>query len=174
MILYRKHFKTVKYKDNSTAKKVYPNITYQYSSPAKLKEIAQKVSKTSGVSEGTVYSVLKDFRSQLQEELLSGRVLNIEGLGSFFLSIKGNAADTMEDFSSSNITGLRICFRANNDIRLVASGSTRTDGLVLKDVDKIGASSTSDEKNETETEPDSGNDSGTGGSDGTDENYPME
>ncbi|MBO4984027.1 MAG: DNA-binding protein [Bacteroides sp.] len=175
MILYKKHFRTVKFGDGTTAKKVYPYITYKYSNPAKLKEVAQQVSKTSGVSEGTVYSVLKDFRSQLKEELLAGRIVNIEGLGYFYLSIKGNGCDTLEEFTSNNITGLRICFQANSDIRLTASGTTRTDGLTFKDVDKIDGEEESGDGSDTDT--DNTTDSGNGGSSSggsTDEEYPIE
>lgn len=46
-------------------------------------------------------------------------------------------AGKAEDFIGSDITALRICFRANSDIRITASGTTRTEGLVLKDVDRI-------------------------------------
>ena len=35
-------------------------------------------------------------------------------------------------------------FRANSDIRIIASGATRSDGLVLKDVDRINGSDGSD------------------------------
>lgn len=37
-----------------------------------------------------------------------------------------------EDFIGSDITALRICFWANSDIRITASGTTRTEGLALK------------------------------------------
>lgn len=91
----------------------------------------------SGVSEGNSYSVLKDFRTYLKKTLLAGRIVNIDGLGHFYLAAQSKGTDTAEEFTSNDITALRICFRANSDIRIVASGSTRSDGLVLKDVDRI-------------------------------------
>ena len=91
----------------------------------------------SGVSEGNSYSVLKDFRTYLKKTLLAGRIVNIDGLGHFFLAAQSKGTDKAEDFTSSDITALRICFRANSDIRIVSAGATRSDGLVLKDVDRI-------------------------------------
>ena len=69
--------------------------------------------------------------------MLSGRSVNIDGLGFFYLSAKSKGTEKAEDFTANDITGLRICFRANSDIRLVATGATRSDGLSFKDVDRI-------------------------------------
>lgn len=136
-ILFRKYLRPVEIGNPDGAKKVFPTITYKYTNSALLKEVAREISTNSGVTEGNAYSVLKDFRTTLRKLLLSGRTVNIEGLGYFYLSAQSKGTDTMEAFTANDITGLRICFRANNDIRIVASGSTRSDGLVLKDVDRI-------------------------------------
>lgn len=136
-ILYKKVWRFLNPFDKSSAKKVYPVITYKYGVPVDLKQMAKKISRLSGVSEGVVNSVLKDFRTQLGEELLSGRSVNIDGLGYFFLAARSKGTDTAEAFTANDIDGLRVCFRANKDIRIVASGSTRSDGLSLKDVDRI-------------------------------------
>lgn len=136
-VLFRKHERLSNLADQNSAKKVYPTITYKYSNPAKLREVAQEISTMSGVSEGNSYSVLKDFRTYLKKTLLAGRIVNIDGLGHFFLAAQSKGTDKAEDFTSSDITALRICFRANSDIRIIASGTTRSDGLVLKDVDRI-------------------------------------
>lgn len=136
-VLFRKHLRPVEVGNPDGAKKVFPTITYKYTNSALLKEVAREISTSSGVTEGNAYSVLKDFRTVLRKLLLSGRTVNIEGLGYFYLAAQSKGTDTMEEFTASDITGLRICFRANNDIRIVASGTTRSDGLVLKDVDRI-------------------------------------
>lgn len=136
-VLFQKHARLTNLADKNSAKKVYPTIIYKYSDSAKLKEIAKEISAMSGVSEGNSYSVLKDFRTYLKKTLLAGRIVNIEGLGHFYLAAQSKGTDTAEEFTSNDITALRICFRANSDIRIVASGSTRSDGLVLKDVDRI-------------------------------------
>ena len=121
-------------------KKVYPVISYQYDTSATLKEIAKEISSNSGVSEGETISVLKDFRTLLRKTLLAGRSVNIEGLGYFFLSAQSKGTEKAEDFTSADIQGLRICFRANSDIRLSTGTSTRSDGLKFKDLDHINKS----------------------------------
>ena len=165
-VLFRKHYRLSNLADKNSAKRVYPTITYKYSNPAKLKEVAQAISAMSGVSEGNSYSVLKDFRTYLKKTLLAGRIVNIDGLGYFFLAAQSKGADKAEDFTSSDITALRICFRANSDIRIVASGTTRSDGLVLKDVDRI---------NNTDDggSGDGGSDGGDSGSDGDKGENPL-
>ena len=135
-ILYKKVWRLLNPLDKKSAKKVYPVITYKYGVAMDLKQIAKKISRLSGVSEGVVNSVLKDFRTELKEELLLGRSVNIDGLGFFYLAARSKA-DTAEAFTANDITGLRVCFRANKEIRITANGSTRSEGLSLKDVDRI-------------------------------------
>jgi len=72
-ILYKKVWRLLNPLDKKSAKKVYPVITYKYGVAMDLKQIAKKISRLSGVSEGVVNSVLKDFRTELKEELLLGR-----------------------------------------------------------------------------------------------------
>lgn len=129
--------------------KVYPVITYKYTDSAKLKEVAKEISTMSGVSEGNAYSVLKDFRSYLKKTLLGGRPVNIDGLGYFYLSAQSEGTDTFEAFDSTDITALRICFRASKDIRLSTAVTTRTDGLTLKDVDRANSTETADNEGST-------------------------
>lgn len=138
-VLFRKVTRLSDLSDKTSPKKTYPQITYQYSNSATLNEIAKEISGNAGVSEGETISVLKDFRTLLKKLLLAGRTVNINGLGYFYLAAQSKGTDTPETFTVADITGLRICFRANSEIRLSTNTSTRTDGLVLKDVDRINA-----------------------------------
>ena len=140
-VLFKKVTRTSDPSDKNSPKKTYPQITYQYSNSATLDEIAKEISGNAGVSEGETISVLKDFRTQLKKQLIAGRTVNIDGLGTFYLAAQSKGTDRSEDFSATDITGLRICFRANSEIRLSTNISTRTDGLVLKDVDRINTDS---------------------------------
>ena len=62
-------------------------------------------------------------------------------MGYFFLSAQSKGTEKAEDFTVSDISGLRVCFRANSDIRLFTGTSTRSDGLKFKDLDHINDSS---------------------------------
>ena len=112
-------------------------ISYQYDTSATLDEFAKEIASASGVSEGETISVLKDFRTLLRKTLLGGRSVNIAGLGYFYLSAQSKGTEKAEDFTIANISGLRICFRANSDIRLFTGTTTRSDGLKFKDLDHI-------------------------------------
>lgn len=147
-ILFRKHSRLTDLTDKNSPMRVFPFITYEYTNPVTLDEVAKEISSNAGVSEGETYSVLKDFRTLLKKSLLSGRPVNIDGLGYFYLAAKSKGTEKAEDFTANDITGLRICFRANSDIRLVASGTTRSDGLKIKDVDRINSSDASGDPNE--------------------------
>ncbi len=128
-------------------KKFFAQLVYKYDNPATLKEVANEISTQSGVSEGETISVLKDFRTLLKKILLSGRSVNIDGLGYFFLAASSSGTDKFDDFTVSNIEGLRICFRANNDIRIHTSGTTRSDGLTFKDLDHLSSSDSPSDDN---------------------------
>lgn len=136
-VLFRKVLRLSNPTDKSSVKKVYPVVTYKYSNPATLGEFAKEIGSNSGVSEGESISVLKDFRTLLKKTLLAGRPVNIEGLGYFYLAAQSKGAEKMEEFTAQDITGLRICFRAHNEIRLHTAVGTRSDGLTLKDIDRI-------------------------------------
>ena len=84
--------------NKEAGKKVYPVISYQYDTSATLDEFAKEISSTSGVSEGETISVLKDFRTLLRKTLLSGRSVNIKGLGYFFLSAQSLFPCTLLSF----------------------------------------------------------------------------
>lgn len=75
------------------------------------------------------------------------------------LSAQSKGTEKAEDFTIANISGLRICFRANSDIRLFTGTTTRSDGLKFKDLDHINDSGSigdgSDDGGET-PDPDGG------------------
>ena len=118
-------------------KKFYPVISYKYDTPVTLREVALELSVNSGISEGATLSVLKDFRALLRKVLLNGRSLNLDGLGYFYLAAKSAGKLSAEELSANDISGLRVCFRANKDIRLTANGALRTRGLAFKDLDRL-------------------------------------
>lgn len=63
----------------------------------------------------------------------AGRSVNISGL----VSAQSKGAETAEDFTVADISGLRICFCANSDIRLQTGGAARINSLKFKDLDHI-------------------------------------
>ena len=72
--------------DETSEMRVFPVVTYKYGKAADLKEVAKKIAKQSILGEGEVYNMLKYFCSMLQDILLEGRQVNIDGLGYFSLA----------------------------------------------------------------------------------------
>lgn len=145
--------------DELSEMRVFPVVTYKYGKAADLKEIAKKIAKQSILGEGEVYNMLKYFCSLLQEILLEGRQVNIDGFGYFSLALQGKGVTDGDKLTTNDITGLRICFRAHNDIRIHNGATTRTDGLNFLDVDKIN-SETTDGSEVTEPDNEGGDDEG--------------
>lgn len=142
--------------DPTSELRTFPVAVYKYDTPVDLKELSKKVAAQSALGSGEVYNALKYFCSELHEYLLGGRLVNIEGLGCFFLSLQGQGATDAESFATSDITGLRICFRASNDIRIHNGATTRTDGLSFIDVDKVNAGTTASTDDTAGGDTDSG------------------
>ena len=161
-IRYRKIKRKLNPTDSNSEMRVFPVVTYKYARAVTLSEFAKKIAKQSILGEGEVYNNLKYFCSLLQEILLEGKQVNIDGLGYFFLALQGNGAESEEEFTTNDITGIRICFRAHNNIRIHNGATTRTEGLDFLDVDKIQQGNASD-ANTDETEPDETDPDGTGG-----------
>ena len=169
-IRFRKIRRKLNPMDQNSEERVFPVVTYKYDRPATLPELSTKIGKQSVLGKGEVYNVLLYFCSLLQDTLLSGRQVNIEGLGYFFLSLQGKGAESEEDFTTNDITGIRICFRAHNDIRIHNGATTRTEGLEFLDVDNVKHGSGTGNNGTTE-EPDTEPDDTTGGEDDT--NNPL-
>ena len=71
-----------------------------------------------------------------------------------------------EDFTVADIQGLRVCFRANSDIRLSTGTSTRSDGLKFKDLDHIKDTGTTSGKPDDGDDEENPNPGGGSGDDG--------
>lgn len=147
--------------DESSEKRFFPIVTYKYDNPVSLKEFSKEIASQSILGEGEVYNALKYFCALLQKTLLAGKLVNVDGLGCFYLSLQGKGAVSAETFTTDVISGLRICFRASKDIRIHNGATTRTDGLTFIDVDKVNGET-------------SGGGSGSGsGSDGNENENPL-
>ena len=59
---------------------------------------------------GTVQGVMTDMCSCLVEQLLAGKKVQLGELGDFWISLSCEGTDSMEEFTSSHITGINILF----------------------------------------------------------------
>ncbi len=81
------------------------------------KEFVQHISDHNGVfSKGTVKGVTTDLVSCLREMLTSGNKVEIEGLGSFFISLQCKTTDSVEKFTANNIEKVNVVFTPSEDL----------------------------------------------------------
>lgn len=90
-----------------------------------LEKFSKHIADHNGVfSRGTVKGVLSDMCECLVEQLLAGNKIQLGELGSFSVSLSSKAADTMEEFSASNIEKVNIVFTPGDDFENMRDRAT--------------------------------------------------
>ena len=175
--------------DESKPAKAYAKA--QVKEVMSYRKFVEHIADHGGHKRGQVKGVLSDTCSCLVEQLLEGKKIVLDDLGSFWLSLSSTGAESCESFTSKNITGVKIIFTPGEDFEnllgrsefnLVASRTTQAASLKAEkmgeDVVDIAAAknkgTASDEDNSTtppdDTDPSGGSDNTdpSGGSDNTD------
>lgn len=115
-------------------KKYYAKM--QASGEVTLDEIAEDIAYSTTLTDADVLAAVRAFIKQLNRHLAAGKIVRAENLGSFQIQIQSRGADTEEEFSTDNITGVSIQYRPG---KFVASATTRGLGsLSFKRVAKKG------------------------------------
>jgi predicted histone-like DNA-binding protein len=116
--------------DKESEKKIY--AVAQSDETINLNHLATHMAEhTSPFSVGTIKGVLADAVGCIVELLCQGKRVQLEGLGTFFTSLKSTGADSADEFSAANITAVvpHIAFdkatwdgmRSKVDFELVAT-----------------------------------------------------
>lgn len=81
-----------------------------------LKDIAELIQRNASVKRSDVVAVLTELSEVLNDILLDGYRVKIDGFGAFKMSIRTTPADKEEDFVvSKNIIGSRIIFQPETE-----------------------------------------------------------
>ena len=123
---------TIKYSVSMVANPSLPDPTpvlatarVQMNKSVNSKEFVQHISDHNGVfSKGTVKGVTTDLVSCLREMLVSGNKVEIEGLGSFFISLQCDTADSIEKFTANNIKKVNVVFTPSEDLENLIADAT--------------------------------------------------
>ena len=94
----------------------------QASGEVTLDEMAEDIAYATTLTDADVLAAIRAFIKQLNKHLANGKIVRAENLGSFQLQIQSTGADTEEDFTTANITGVSIQFRPG---KTVAGATTR-------------------------------------------------
>jgi predicted histone-like DNA-binding protein len=78
-------------------------------------------SHNGGFSRGMVKGIVSDTCSCVVEQLLEGKKVQFGELGSFWLSLSCEGAESLEEFTAKNITGVNIIFTPGPDFENLIS-----------------------------------------------------
>ncbi len=156
-------------------KKVYANA--QYSTVMTLSQFAKHIADhNSKYCRADVTGVLLTMIDCLLELLLDGKRIQLGEFGTFYCSIHSKGAESVEEFSESNITGLDVNWSRGKDFEDIYKNATFTyvprraaqeqnkkdDKQAVQDM--LDGTTTTDKDTEPGTET---GDSGSGGGDGS-------
>ena len=122
-------------------------------------------------SHGTIFTAdvvagtVKKFVQCIQELLLEGKKVKLDGIGTFYLALQTTGADNLGEFSMGNVKGVRLRFLADQ------SGKSRYTTSVLTRQAKLTSTLPGAEGKENDDDDDSGQQHG-GGTSGSVEEQP--
>ena len=91
------------------------------------KKFVGHISDHNGVfSKGTVKGVTTDLVSCLREMLVAGNKVEIEGLGTFGISLTSEGAESLEKFTSANIKAVNVVYTPSEDLQNLIQDATFT------------------------------------------------
>jgi predicted histone-like DNA-binding protein len=82
-----------------------------------FEELADLISKVSGLNYGEVLGALGSFLEIIEIQLRHGRSVHLNTLGTFFLTLNSEGTDTAEELTSDNIVGAKIRFRPGKRLK---------------------------------------------------------
>lgn len=101
--------------DKMAAPKWYANA--RVSSNYTFVDLCREVEKMSTVTEGDIMAVISTAISCMVNALRRGESVQLGDLGTFRVGLTSIGADTLEDFTASNITKARVLFSAGKVLR---------------------------------------------------------
>jgi predicted histone-like DNA-binding protein len=73
--------------------------------------LCKRVAQRSTVSAADCYGALVALTEVIGEELLDGKIVSLDRLGSFKLTLKGTPADTAHELGKSNVIGAKVVYK---------------------------------------------------------------
>ena len=96
--------------------------TAQINGELSLKQLSRRVSMQTTVSRADVVAVLISTVENLLDALQEGKQVDFGDLGKFRLQILNEGAESLEKFTSTNITGVSIQYIPGEDLKNVFAG----------------------------------------------------
>ena len=97
--------------------KYYPCAVSQ--GEVNLDDLSKIIANSSTMSRADCYGVIMAMSEVIGQQLLQGRIIRIDNLGTFSLTLQGTAADSPEPLGKSNIKKAKMLFQPSKDIKEV-------------------------------------------------------
>lgn len=82
-----------------------------------INDLAERISANCTVTRADCLAVLASLQEQIIIALQEGSKVHLGDLGSFRLTFRGKGSDTPEDYTTSLIKTVNVCFTANVDLK---------------------------------------------------------
>jgi len=82
-----------------------------------LDSLADIVASQSTISKADCYGVIMALTKAIGESLADGRIVRIDSLGSFQITLQGLPADTLEELGKTNIKGAKIIYKPSRNMK---------------------------------------------------------
>jgi predicted histone-like DNA-binding protein len=107
---------------NRTQAKWY--LTQEKSGNVGIKDIAKEIEGRSALSLGDVQSVLSNLMEVLPIFLKLGQSVNLEGFGTFRVSVTSDGTATAEELNARHVKGVKLLFLPSADLKRNLEGIT--------------------------------------------------
>lgn len=95
-----------------------------------LDVIAERIQRTCSMTKGDVLAVLTEMVSVMRDELQNSNKVKIDGLGTFYITLRTKGALAVEDFNANdNVTGFNVRFLAEGRVQNGKLVRTFIDGI---------------------------------------------
>jgi predicted histone-like DNA-binding protein len=91
-------------------------LTQEKSGNVGLKDIAKEIEGRSALSLGDVQSVLSNLMEVLPVFLKLGQSVNLEGFGTFHVSVTSEGTATPEELNARHVKGVKLLFLPSPDL----------------------------------------------------------
>lgn len=95
--------------------KYYPCAIHQ--GEEDLDSLANKIASQSTISKADCYGVIMALTKVIGEALSDGKIVRIDSLGSFQLTLKGLPADTIDELGKSTIKGVNLKYKPSQKMK---------------------------------------------------------
>ncbi|MDR1218539.1 MAG: HU family DNA-binding protein [Treponema sp.] len=99
-------------------------LTQEKSGNVGMKDIAKEIEGRSALSLGDVQSVLSNMMEVLPVFLKLGQSVNLEGFGTFRISVTSDGTATPEELNARHVKGVKLLFLPSADLKRNLEGIT--------------------------------------------------